>query len=69
MIAISTLPADIKGACLSGSIAVVTVTVSLATAVEVLQGIAAVIAIGSGAYSFYLAFRHGKNAKKAKRRR
>lgn len=66
---LSTLPAHIKGACLSGSVAGIAVTVSVATAVEALQGIAAVVAIVSGAYSFYLAFTHKGNGKKRKGRK
>lgn len=67
---LSSLPAHIKGACLSGSVAGVAFTISMATAVEALQGIAAVVAIVSGAYSFYLAFTHKrKRGTKKKRRR
>lgn len=61
---ISALPAHIKGACVSGSVAVGSAAISVATTVEVLQGLAALIAIGSGAYSFYLAFRHKSDGKK-----
>jgi hypothetical protein len=65
---ISTVPADIKAACTSGTVAVLTLTVSLATTVELLQALAALFAIGSGTYSFYLAFRHKSGKKKARRK-
>jgi hypothetical protein len=66
---ISTAPSDIKAACASGTVAVLTLTVSLATTVELLQALAALFAIGSGTYSFYLAFRHSNSGKKKARRK
>lgn len=64
---VSALPAHIKGACVSGGVAVGSLTISLATTVEVLQGLAALAAVGSALFSFYLAFNH-KKGKRGKRK-